>query len=290
MPVDRDGHGRPLAATERLHHLWRNFQTPHGLWGLDVGSELHHLLLPACVGAPCGCAAPPGSQRCGVPHETCQSSPPPRGRGPYGAACLLLRVGLVLSLGAVADVPDVAIRVGERSAVPAPLQLRRGLEDLPAGLLGLVQNFTDAVLAAHDVIEHDAAEAAALRAHAHHVGEPVAAVEADHRAAVWNEEHRDLVVVLDLPAQPFRIEALGPFHVIDAKQNRTDLRVHSNYPLWFDGVVTFVCCRRLDGPGWLAQIASGPGPLTSAEDLPGARQVEGMYITVVTVQRDGTAR
>src|SRR5215813_5795093 len=73
----------------------------------------------------------------------------------------LLGVGLVLSFGAVADVPDVAIRVGEGSAVPAPLQLRRRLEDLPAGLLGLVQDFVDAVFAAHDVIEDDAAEAAA---------------------------------------------------------------------------------------------------------------------------------
>src|SRR5262249_12204855 len=116
-------------------------------------------------------------------------------------------------------------------AFPAPLQLRRGLEDLPAGLLGLAQDFVDPVLAAHDVIEHDAAEAAALRAHAHHVSEPVAAVEADQRTAVGNEEHRDLVVVLDLPAQPFCVEALGPVHVIDAEQYRADLRVHSIYPL-----------------------------------------------------------
>src|SRR5262249_37120167 len=81
-------------------------------------------------------------------------------------------VGLILSLGAVADVPDVAIRVGERTAVPAPRQLRRRLEDRPAGLLSLLQNLADAVLAAHDVIEHDATEAAALRAHAHHAGAP----------------------------------------------------------------------------------------------------------------------
>src|SRR5215469_18979526 len=91
----------------------------------------------------------------------------------------LFGVGLVLSFGAVADVPDVAVRVGERSAVSTPPQLRRGLEDLPARFVGLVQNLADAVLAAHDVVEDDAAEAAALRAHAHHAGEPVAAVEAD---------------------------------------------------------------------------------------------------------------
>src|SRR5215211_4807588 len=143
----------------------------------------------------------------------------------------LLGVGLVFPLGAVADVPDVAIRVGEGSAVPAPLQLRRGREDLSARPLGLLQNFVDAVLAAHDVIEDDATKAAALRTQAHHVGESVAAVEADQGTAVWNEEHRDLVVVLDLPAQPFRIEASGSLHVIDAKQDRTDVRVHVIHPL-----------------------------------------------------------
>src|SRR6266508_3062668 len=47
MPVDGDGHPRPLASTERLHNLWRNFQAPHGLRMLDVGSKLHNLLLPS---------------------------------------------------------------------------------------------------------------------------------------------------------------------------------------------------------------------------------------------------
>src|SRR6516165_7161192 len=156
-------------------------------------------------------------------------------RGQRSTACSLLGVGLVLSFSAVADVPYVAVRVGERTAVPAPLQLRRGHEDLPAGLLGLVQNFVDAVLAAHDVIEDDAAEAAALRARAHHVGEPVAAVEADQRTAVGNEEHRDLVVVLDLPAQPFRIEPLGPVHVLDAEEDRAHVRLHALSPLGLAG-------------------------------------------------------
>src|SRR5262249_5423181 len=143
----------------------------------------------------------------------------------------LLRVGLVLALGAVADVPDVAIRVRERTAVPAPGQLRRGFEDRSAGPLGLVQNLVDAALAAHDVIEDDAAEAAALRARAHHAGEPVVAVEADQRTAVWNEEHRDLVVVLDLPAQPFRVEPLGSLHVLDTEEDRADVRFHALSPL-----------------------------------------------------------
>src|SRR5262249_48364568 len=84
--------------------------------------------------------------------------------------------------------------------------------------------------AAHDVIEYHAAEAAALRAHAHHAGEPVAAVEADQRTAVGDEEHRDLVVVLDLPAQPFGVEPLGPLHVLDAEQDRAHVRLHACLP------------------------------------------------------------
>jgi hypothetical protein len=79
-----------------------------------------------------------------------------------------------------------------------------------------------------------------------HVGEPVATVEADQRTAVWNEEHGDLIVVLDLPAQPFGLEALGPLHVIDAKQDRADVRVHCRYILSSSfEIVTFVCCRHL---------------------------------------------
>jgi hypothetical protein len=47
-----------------------------------------------------------------------------------------LRVGLVLALGALADAPDVAVRVREGTAVPAPLLGGGGLEDRGAGLLG----------------------------------------------------------------------------------------------------------------------------------------------------------
>src|SRR5512132_4246595 len=43
MPIDRDRDPRPLALTKRLHHLRGNFQPPHGLRRLDVGSELHDL-------------------------------------------------------------------------------------------------------------------------------------------------------------------------------------------------------------------------------------------------------
>src|SRR5215469_107855 len=221
----RPPHQRPRSRSRPLMSYpcrWSSLVLPrsagYGLGRLDEGSKLHHLLLPRCVSSPRRCAAPPGPER--------------RGRG---TARPLLGVRLVLAFGAVADVPDVAVWVGERTAVPAPLQLRRGLEDLPAGLLGLVQNFVDAALAAHDVIEDDTAEAAALRARAHHVGEPVAAVEPDQRAAVRNEEHRDLVVVLDLPAQPFGIKPPGPLHVLDTEEDRTHVRFHALSPLGLGG-------------------------------------------------------
>src|SRR5713226_2593324 len=74
----------------------------------------------------------------------------------------LLRVGLILSLGAVSDRPDVTIRVSEGCAVPAPLLSRRGLEDPCACLLGLRNHLVDARLAADDIGEDNAAEAAAV--------------------------------------------------------------------------------------------------------------------------------
>ena len=46
VPVDRDGHRRPLASTERPHNLRRNHQASHGLGRLDVRPTLHDLLLP----------------------------------------------------------------------------------------------------------------------------------------------------------------------------------------------------------------------------------------------------
>ena len=94
----------------------------------------------------------------------------------------------------------VAVRVREGSAVPAR-SVAAG-EDLSAGLLGLLHDRVDACLAAHDVIEDDAPETVALAACPNHVGQALAAVEADERAAVGHEEHRDLVVVLDLQPSP----------------------------------------------------------------------------------------
>src|SRR5882762_9339276 len=44
----------------------------------------------------------------------------------------LLRVRLIAALRAVPDPPNVAVGVREGAAVPAPLQLRGGLEDLGA--------------------------------------------------------------------------------------------------------------------------------------------------------------
>src|SRR5215471_20798596 len=82
-----------------------------------------------------------GSSIAGQPLPTCGQTRPSSCSGTTARSCAsppssvcvidpsLFGVGLVLSFGAVADVPDVAVRVGEGSAVPAPPQLGRGLED-----------------------------------------------------------------------------------------------------------------------------------------------------------------
>src|SRR5437773_4444532 len=142
------------------------------------------------------------------------------------SASRLLRVGLIAALRAVADPPDIAVGVGERTAVPTPLQLSRGLEDLGPGLLCLVHHLVDSLLAPNDVVQGQAGEAAALRVHADVRREALAPVEAHERPPVRDEEHRDLVVVLDLPAEAFGVEALRLLHVIDAQQNRADVRIH----------------------------------------------------------------
>src|SRR5437879_3124358 len=141
-------------------------------------------------------------------------------------ALRLLRVWLIAALRAVTDPPHVAVGVCERTTVPAPLQLRRGLEDLGAGLLRLVHHLVNALLAANDVVHHHAGEAAALRIHADIGREAFAPVEAHERPPMRNEEHGDLVVVLDLPAEAFRVEALRLLHVIDAQKDRADVRIH----------------------------------------------------------------
>src|SRR5207302_9501883 len=145
----------------------------------------------------------------------------------------LLRVGLVLSLRAVPELPDITVRVGEGGAVPALLLFRRGLEDLCAGLLSLGNDSVDARLAAHDIVEDNAAEAAAVavRAQANGFGEAVATVEADQGTAVRNEEDRNFEVLLDLPAEAIHVEALGSLHVLNAKHDRADVRVHSSLSL-----------------------------------------------------------
>src|SRR5256885_7131045 len=145
-------------------------------------------------------------------------------------ALRLLRVWLIASLRAVTDPPDVAVGVRERTTVPAPLQLRRGLQDLGAGLLRLVHHLVNALLAANDVVHHHAGKAAALRVHANVRREALAPIEAHERPPVRDEEHRDLVVVLDLPAEAFRVEALGFLHVVDAEKDRADVRIHSAPP------------------------------------------------------------
>src|SRR5204863_9004707 len=87
-------------------------------------------------------------------------------------------------------------------------------------------HLVDALLAANDVVHHHAGEAAALRVNADIGREALASVEAHERPPVRNEEHRDLVVVLDLPAEAFRVEALRLLHVIDAQKDRADVRIH----------------------------------------------------------------
>ena len=49
MPVDRDGHRRPLAPTECLYNFLGNLQSPHGFRRFDVGSKLHDRLQPSRV-------------------------------------------------------------------------------------------------------------------------------------------------------------------------------------------------------------------------------------------------
>src|SRR3954454_10602756 len=93
----------------------------------------------------------------------------------------LLSVGLVSSLVAVAETPDVAVRVGEGAAVPAPRQSTGGLEDRGAGLLGLRNDLVDPRLAADDVGQNQSAEAAAFLVRAHLGGQALAAVEAHGR-------------------------------------------------------------------------------------------------------------
>src|SRR5207249_7435311 len=102
-------------------------------------------------------------------------------------ALRLLRVWLIAALRAVTDPPNVTVGVCERTAVPAPLQLRRGLEDLGAGLLCLVDHLVNALLAANDVVHHHAGEAAALRVNADIRREALASVEAHERSPVRDE-------------------------------------------------------------------------------------------------------
>src|SRR4029434_7533067 len=124
------------------------------------------------------------------------------------------------------------------------LRVLRTLENGRAGLLGLLHDLVDACLAAHDVVQDDTTETAAVGAGPHHLGQALAAVEAYERAGVWNEEDRDLVVALDLPAQTVHVEALGSLHVLDAKQNCAYVRVH----LWLLLLVSDRTLRTLRSP------------------------------------------
>src|SRR5258705_779891 len=145
---------------------------------------------------------------------------------------LLLGVGLIVSLRAVGDRPDEAIGVRERPAIPAPLQLRRGLEDLPAGLLVLVHDLVDPLFATNDVIKYETAEAVAVGRAADHFFQSFTALEANVLTAVLDEVDRNTPVDLDLPSKALGVETLGSFHVFDAKQDRAYVRVHALSPLY----------------------------------------------------------
>src|SRR5438445_1503439 len=112
----------------------------------------------------------------------------------------LLRVWLIAALRAVTNPPDVAVGVCERTAVSTPLQLRRGLEDLGAGLLCFVHHLVNSRLAADDVVQGQAGEAAALRVHANIGREALAPINAHERPPVRAQDHRAQVVLLELPA------------------------------------------------------------------------------------------
>ena len=62
-----------------------------------------------------------------------------------------------------------------------------------------VHHLVDALLAADEVVEDDAAEAVVFSLRADHLGQALTAVQADERAAVRDKEDRDAPVVLDLP-------------------------------------------------------------------------------------------
>src|SRR2546430_17572194 len=60
-----------------------------------------------------------------------------------------------------------------------------------------------------------------------------------------DEKHRDLVVILDLPAKAFRVEALRLLHVIDAQKDRADVRIHFAPPQYIFRALTQLVVSRL---------------------------------------------
>src|SRR5262245_55890171 len=219
----------------------------------------------------CTASGAPG----GLPHATARGASRRSRRSVVGPS--LLGVGLILALRAVADRPDVAVRVREGTAVPAPSQGGSRLEDRGAGRLGLGQDLVDPRLAPDHVGEDQPAEAAALRAHPDHLGQTVAAVEADERPTARHEEDRDPVVPLDLPAETLGVEPLGPVHVPDAEEDRAHVRVHFLSPLlpiWdrfppirrIEALPNRHLFRRCSGPfgSWVLLVSArriGPSPL-----------------------------
>src|SRR5439155_9019491 len=97
--------------------------------------------------------------------------------------------------GARRDLPQIAIRIGEIPAIPAPRRTPRRPDDLAADAFGFRQYSFNAILGANDVGERDSMEAVAVGSHARVLGEGVPRVEGQRQKAAVQTEV-DLVVIL----------------------------------------------------------------------------------------------
>src|SRR3989442_13856567 len=89
-----------------------------------------------------------------------------------------------LPLLVAADFPEIAIRIAEVAEVSTPLSLLGGLDDRCSSLFGEGHHLSDPRLGFDDVVERDAAEAAAIRRHARIGGKRVPRVEPQLRLPV----------------------------------------------------------------------------------------------------------
>src|SRR6266480_6394619 len=124
--------------------------------------------------------------------------------------------------------PEVAFRIGEVAAVPAPGRRLRRLGDGGAGALGLGEHLADALLRADVVGERDAAEAVAAGGDARVFGELVPGIEGERgRAALENDADPVVVLLLDRPAEAFDVKVPRAREVPDAERDDADVRLHA---------------------------------------------------------------